>query len=53
MIGSIFFNIIIKKIDPNSNTVNESFDIISLIIINHYIIFKLKNNTFAKKYLDE
>ena len=53
MIGSIFFNIIIKKTDPNSNTVSESFDIISLIIIKHYIIFKLKNNTFAKKHIDE
>ena len=51
MIGSIFFNIIIKKIDPNSNIVSESFEIISLIIIKHYIIFKLKNNTFAKNIL--
>ena len=51
MIGSIFFNIMIKKIEPNSNIVSESFEIISLIIIKHYIIFKLKNNTFAKNIL--
>ena len=51
MIGSIFFNIMIKKIEPNSNIVSESFEITSLIIIKHYIIFKLKNNIFAKNIL--